>query len=91
MMKTTAFALAALLALSGTATANDFGAPISPDKGPSAQVTERKPLDRMSTHSIVRGDVRRHADPKLRKAGEPTLDRGGSGIEINPWIVPSFR
>ena len=91
-MKTTAFALAALLALSGTATANDFGATMHyPDKGQSAQVTERKPLDRMSTHSIVRGDVRRHADPKLRKAGEPTVDNGRSGIEINPCIVPRFR
>jgi hypothetical protein len=92
MMRTTALALTAFLALSGTAAANDFAATLHyPETSPHAQATERKSLDRISTHSIVSSDVRRHAASESRKAAEPTTDSRRSGIEINPWIVPSFR
>ena len=90
-MRTTIFALTALLALSGTAAAGDFAAtPGYVESGVRAQ-TERKSLEHTSTHSIVRSDVQRQAASKTRKAVEPTADSRRSGIEINPWIVPSFR
>jgi hypothetical protein len=90
-MKTTALALAAILALSGTAAANDFAATLHyPEAAPRTQA-ERKSLDYTATHSIVRRDVSRNAAPRSRKEEAPTAESRRSGIEINPWIVPSFR
>jgi hypothetical protein len=91
-MRTTALALAAILALSGTAAANDFAATLHyPEAAPRTQA-ERKSLDHMATHSIVRRDVSRNAAaPRSHKEEAPTAENRRSGIEINPGIVPSFR
>jgi hypothetical protein len=89
-MRTTALALAAILALSGTAAANDFAATLHyPEAAPRTQA-ERKSLDYSATHSIVRRDVSRNAAAPHREEA-PTAESRRSGIEINPWIVPSFR
>ncbi|WP_394888201.1 hypothetical protein ACG873_23810 [Mesorhizobium sp. AaZ16] len=90
-MRTTALALAAILALSGTAAANDFAATLHYPEAASRTQAERKSLDYSATHSIMRRDISRSAAPRSHKEEAPTAESQRSGIEINPWIVPSFH
>jgi len=97
-MNRIALALAAVIATTGPLFANDFsGGLVFPTQSPrateQAAPAARKPvLDYTSTRSIV-------AVPKAGKTtkSEPAARRdsggktGQSGLEINPFIVPSFR
>jgi hypothetical protein len=83
--------LAAVIATSGSALANDaVGALAYPttSASPRADHAQRPAktyvLDFMSTQSIVRTD-KSASEAKPEPAGAP------SGIDVNPWIVPSFR
>lgn len=92
-MKRIAFALATLLVAQGTLLAKDL--PAAPaDTSRKIQATRQvaqPELDQTLTGSIKRSMTSR----KDRLAA--TADKGAderrelSGIEVNPWIVPSFR
>jgi hypothetical protein len=90
-MRKIALAVAAILALSGTASANDFAAtlhyPESPRSEPQAA---RKVLDRTVTHSIKRETSRKVAPGRASGTADAAKSRR-SGVAPNPWIVPNFR
>lgn len=92
-MKTIAFALAALLVAPGTLLAKDLTT-ASADASRKIQSTRKvaqPELDRTLT-----GSIRRSMSFKKNHFAA-TADKGVderrelSGIEVNPWIVPSFR
>ena len=80
-MKNTALALAALLALSGSAFAGEAAKSDTAAPAACADTTLKAALDCKATGSIekIRQDTAsdgNHAKPRL-------------GIDINPWIMPS--
>ena len=81
-MKRFVFALAAVVLASGPTLASEARvkqAPVASQAMPSA----RPLLDQMKTFSI------RHDTDAAKQA--PAEPRVRSGIEVNPWIVPSFN
>ena len=90
-MKKAAFALAAILALSGTAFANDFAATLHYPESPRSEPhTTRKALDRNVTHSITRETSSKVAPRPANEAPDAAKERR-SGVAIDPWIVSNFR
>ncbi|MBA3449243.1 MAG: DUF680 domain-containing protein [Pseudaminobacter sp.] len=92
-MKRTAFALAAILAMTGAAFANDFAA--TPDNAPAPQA-EMRDVDHSATYSVKRQTffgklLSRDSDGAADAVQAREAPREPSGIEINPWIVPGFQ
>lgn len=83
-MKRLIMSLAMAAAASGPSLAGETPVKQSPAVDSSQAATPRRPLlDRMKTFSIYRdAETAGHgtAEPRVR-----------SGIEVNPWIVPSFH
>jgi hypothetical protein len=90
-MKKIALALAAILALSGTAFANDFAATLHYPESPRSEPRPTgKALDRTVTYSIKR-ETSRKAAPRLGNDAADATKSRRSGIAADPWIVPNFR
>lgn len=90
-MRNMALAMTAVLALSGTAFANDFAATLHyPESPRSSPQPTGKALDRHVTHSIKRETSRKMSPRSGNDAADATKSRR-SGIPIDPWIVPNFR
>jgi hypothetical protein len=90
-MRKIALAMAAVLALAGTAFANDFAATLHyPESPRSEPQVAKKALDRTVTYSI-------RQEPSRKAASRPARDTGGTaksrrnGIAVDPWFVPNFR
>lgn len=83
-MKRLIISLAVVATASGPLLAGEAPVKQSPAVDSSQAATPRRPLlDRMKTYSI-------HRDAET--AGHATAEpRVRSGIEVNPWIVPSFH
>lgn len=82
-MKRLVFALAAVVVTSGPSLAGEARAKQAPVAASQVVPSPRPLLDQMKTFSIRRdtGAARQTpAEPRVR-----------SGIEVNPWIVPSFH
>lgn len=79
-MKTPAFALAALLALSGTAFAGQTAKTVQAQAPACAKIERAATLDCAATGSIDR----QATDSRAAERKGPRL-----GIDINPWIMPS--
>ncbi|WP_139043783.1 hypothetical protein [Allomesorhizobium alhagi] len=91
MMRKIALTMAAVLALSGTAFANDFAATLHyPESPRSAPHPTSKALDRDVTHSIKRETPRKFA-PRLGDNPADATKSRRSGIATDPWVVPNFR
>lgn len=90
-MKKIALALAGILALSGTAFANDFAATLHyPESPRSEPQPTRKALDHTVTHSIKQQPSRKAAPRPARDTASAAKSRR-SGVSVDPWIVPNFR
>lgn len=100
-MNRIALALAAVIATSGPLFANDFsGSLVYPTQSPrathqAAPAAKKPVLDYSSTRSIVaapkagKTDRTAKSEPAARR--DTSQKSGPSGLEINPFIVPSFR
>lgn len=90
-MKKIALAVAAILALSGTAFANDFAATLHYPESPRGEPRATgKALDRTVTHSTTRETAGKAAP----RHGYDTADAAKSrrsGVAVDAWIVPNFR
>lgn len=82
-MKRTALALAAVIAATGLATAKD--AHVSKPHAPAACIETSQKLDCGTTASISRDPNGAPVTTSATKA-QPRL-----GIDVNPWIVPTFN
>jgi hypothetical protein len=89
-MRKIALAMAAVLAVSGTAFANDFAATLHyPESPRSEPQVAKKALDRTVTYSIKQEPSRKAASP-ARDTSDAAKDRR-SGIAVDPWFVTNFR
>lgn len=90
-MRNMALAMAVVLALSGTAFANDFAATLHYPESPRRETQPTsKALDRDVTHSIKRESSRK-VSPRLGNDAADATKSRRSGIAADPWIVPNFR
>jgi hypothetical protein len=91
IMRKIALAMAAVLAMSGTAFANDFAATLHyPESPRSEPQVAKKALDRNVTYSIKQEPSRKAASRPARDTSDAAKDRR-SGIAVDPWFVPNFR
>lgn len=82
-MKRFVYALAAIVLASGPSLASEARLKQAPAAASPVVPSVRPLLDQMKTFSI-----RRDTDAAKQAPAEP---RVRSGIEVNPWIVPSFN
>ncbi|WP_274627011.1 DUF680 domain-containing protein [Arvimicrobium flavum] len=81
-MKTSAFLLAALLAIPGAAFAGDQAAKTS--LPPKPAVEQKAVLDYKATGSVVRTE-------QSTATGEAGRQGKKLGIDVSPWIMPTYN
>lgn len=91
-MRTIVFALAGLLVAPGTLLAKDLTAASTRNAQDNHQVVQPE-LDQTLTGSIKRAMSfkKDHFTTAPDRAATGSEKRELSGVEANPWIVPSFR